>query len=126
MSQPARIALLYAVMALLIVAVGVFQTWTVALAITNLCLISAIMALGVNIQWGYAGLFNVGIMGFAALGGVAAVLTSMRPVPGALSAGGWNLGLTALVVIAYFFIVFHWSKKEYRDVIEERFSNEDK
>ena len=67
-----------------------------ALAILNLCLISAIMALGVNIQWGYAGLFNTGIMGFAALGGVAAVLVSMRPVAGALAAGGWNLGLTAL------------------------------
>ena len=34
-----------------------------------------------------------------------------------------ELGLTALVVIAYFFIVFFWSKKEYRDVIEERFNN---
>ena len=38
----------------------------VSLTILNLCLISAIMALGVNIQWGYAGLFNVGVMGFAA------------------------------------------------------------
>ncbi len=34
-----------------------------------------------------------------------------------------ELGLTALVVIAYFFIVFHWSKKEYREVIDERFNN---
>jgi hypothetical protein len=34
-----------------------------------------------------------------------------------------ELGLTALVVLAYFFIVFHWSKKEYREVIEERFNN---
>lgn len=34
-----------------------------------------------------------------------------------------ELGLTALVVIAYFFIVFHWSRKEYRDVIDERFNN---
>ena len=33
-----------------------------------------------------------------------------------------ELGFTALVVIGYFFIVFHWSKKEYRDVIEERFN----
>ena len=57
------------------------------------------MALGVNIQWGYAGLFNVGIMGFAALGGVAAVLVSMRPVEGALTAGGWNLGLAALAIL---------------------------
>ena len=46
------------------------QSWVVALTILNLCLISAVMALGVNIQWGYAGLFNTGIMGFAALGGV--------------------------------------------------------
>jgi hypothetical protein len=34
-----------------------------------------------------------------------------------------ELGLTALIVVAYFFIVFHWSKKEYADVIEERFNN---
>jgi branched-chain amino acid transport system permease protein len=49
---------------------GIFQSWTLSLTIVNLCLISAIMALGVNIQWGYAGLLNVGVMGFAALGGV--------------------------------------------------------
>jgi len=29
--------------------------------------------------------------------------------------------ITALVVIAYFAFVFHWSKKEYKDVISERF-----
>jgi di/tricarboxylate transporter len=34
-----------------------------------------------------------------------------------------ELGLTALVVIAYFYIVFHWSRKEYRDVIDEKFNN---
>jgi len=51
-------------------------------------LISAIMALGVNIQWGYAGLFNVGIMGFAALGGVSVVLISQQPVTEAIDAGG--------------------------------------
>lgn len=33
-----------------------------------------------------------------------------------------NLGLTALLVIAYFLIVLHWSKKEYRDVIDEKFN----
>ena len=99
MSNTGRIVLLYAAMALLILAVGFVQSWAVALAILNLCLISAIMALGVNIQWGYAGLFNTGIMGFAALGGVAAVLVSMRPTPGAAAAGGWNLGLTALAVV---------------------------
>jgi branched-chain amino acid transport system permease protein len=38
-------------------------------------------------------------MGFAALGGIAVVLVSMRPVEGALAAGGWNLGLTALAIV---------------------------
>jgi len=31
------------------------------------------------------------------------------------------LAVTALVVIAYFLIVFRWSAKEYKDVISERF-----
>lgn len=31
------------------------------------------------------------------------------------------LGITALVVILYFYIVVHFSKQEYRDVISERF-----
>ena len=34
-----------------------------------------------------------------------------------------ELAASALVVIAYFFIVFYWSKKEYREVIDERFGN---
>ena len=61
MSTTARGVLLYAIMAALILAVGLAQGWVVALSILNLCLISAVMSLGVNIQWGYAGLFNTGI-----------------------------------------------------------------
>ena len=99
MSRAARIVVLYALMAALILAVGVFQSWIVALTILNLCLISAVMSLGVNIQWGYAGLFNAGIMGFAALGGIAVVLVSMPPVAGALAAGGVNLASPSLVVL---------------------------
>ena len=41
-----------------------------------MCLISAVMTMGANIQWGYAGLINFGLMGYAALGGLAAVLIS--------------------------------------------------
>ncbi|PZQ49313.1 MAG: branched-chain amino acid ABC transporter permease [Rhodovulum sulfidophilum] len=100
MTGPARVIALYAVMAALILAVGVIQSWTVALAILQLSLISAIMSLGVNIQWGYAGLFNSGVMGFAALGGVAGVLVSMSPVPGALAAGGVDLALAILAIVA--------------------------
>jgi branched-chain amino acid transport system permease protein len=83
-----RNILLFAGMASLLVMVGVLQSWNVAFSILNMCLISAIMALGVNIQWGYAGLFNVGVMGFAALGGLAGVVISMPPVDAAWAAGG--------------------------------------
>ncbi|MDB2528635.1 branched-chain amino acid ABC transporter permease [Alphaproteobacteria bacterium] len=84
-------------MGLLLIIVGIVQSWNVAFSILNMCLISAIMALGVNIQWGYAGLFNVGIMGFAALGGLAAVVVSMPPVEAAWAAGG--LGVVAGLAI---------------------------
>ncbi|HMB11121.1 MAG TPA: branched-chain amino acid ABC transporter permease [Saliniramus sp.] len=94
-----RMPLLYAAMALALILVGVFQSWTVALAIFNLCMISAIMALGVNIQWGYAGLFNVGIMGFAALGGSAAIIVSIPPVTEAWAVGWQGLGLAALMLV---------------------------
>ena len=94
---------LFAVMAALICIVGVAQSWSLALAILNLCLISAIMTLGVNIQWGYAGLFNAGIMGFAALGGLAAVLVSMPPVSAAWEAGG--AGVVLALVLALLTIV---------------------
>ena len=78
-------------MGLILLFVGFNQSWTLVLGIINLSLISAIMALGVNIQWGYAGLFNVGIMGFAALGGVSVVLISQQPVPEAIEAGGLKM-----------------------------------
>ncbi|PZQ99666.1 MAG: branched-chain amino acid ABC transporter permease [Cereibacter sphaeroides] len=79
---------LFVVVALLFVLTGLFQSWNLSLNILNMAIISAIMAMGVNIQWGYAGLFNVGIMGFAALGGLAVVLTSAQPAPGGWEAGG--------------------------------------
>jgi len=85
-------------MAMALVAVGVLQSWNVALAILNLQLISAVMALGVNIQWGYGGLFNFGIMGFTALGGLAAVLVAMPPVPEAWAAGGGGMAMAAVAM----------------------------
>lgn len=89
----------FLIMAALIVLVGQMQSWNLALSILNLCIISAVMALGVNIQWGYAGLFNVGVMGFAALGGLAAMLISMPPVMEAWSAGGTGVALGSLTLI---------------------------
>ena len=94
-----RDVLLYLCMAGLLVLVGFAQSWNVSLTIVNLGMISAVMALGVNIQWGYAGLFNVGIMGFAALGGLAGVLVAEPPVIGAWSAGGLGIGLALMALI---------------------------
>ena len=100
MSFKNRDVILFGAMGLLFVLVGFMQSWNLSLAILNLGLISAIMALGVNIQWGYAGLLNVGVMGFAALGGLAAILVSAPPVQDAWAAGGAGVIYALLVVIA--------------------------
>lgn len=99
MSGSIRNVSYFLIMATLLVIVGQFQSWNVALSILNLCLISAIMALGVNIQWGYAGLFNVGIMGFAAMGGLAAMLISVAPVREAWAVGGIGVVFGILILI---------------------------
>ncbi|MGJ8557476.1 MAG: branched-chain amino acid ABC transporter permease, partial [Sulfitobacter geojensis] len=88
MTETVRNTLLFGVIAILILFVGFQQSWNSALLIIAMGLISSIMALGVNLQWGFAGLFNVGIMGFVALGGLAAVLIGMPPTEGAFAAGG--------------------------------------
>ena len=80
MTPNTRAVLLFALVFGLILLSGFERSWNVALGIVNMGLISAIMALGVNMQWGYAGLFNIGVMGFVALGGLAAVLVGMPPV----------------------------------------------
>ena len=95
--QSNKATICYSLMGLILIFVGFNQSWTLALGIVNLSLISAIMALGVNIQWGYAGLFNVGIMGFAALGGVSVVLISQQPVAEAVEAGGLKMFFALLM-----------------------------
>ncbi len=90
----------YSIMMFLIILVGIFQSWSIALSILNYCLISAVMTIGANIQWGYAGLINFGIMGYTALGGLAVVLISVAPVPEAWNAGGFNLLVCLFIIIA--------------------------
>ena len=92
-----RTQISFGLMAAILLFVGFNQSWVLALGIFNLCVISSIMSLGVNIQWGYAGLFNVGIMGFAALGGLSVVLISQQPVTEAIAAGGFDM-LVALIL----------------------------
>jgi len=90
----------YSIMLILIILVGIFQSWNIALSIFNMCLISAVMTMGANIQWGYAGLINFGIMGYTALGGLAAVLISVDPVQEAWSVGGFNILMSLSLIIA--------------------------
>jgi len=94
-----RNIMLFALVFSLFIAVGFFQSWSVAFTLINMSLISSVMALGVNIQWGYAGLFSVGTMGFVALGGMATIITSVPPVKEAWEVGGFGI-LLALAIAA--------------------------
>ncbi len=98
----------------MIVMTGVLQSWNSALLILNMGLVSAIMALGLNLQWGLAGLFNVGVMGFVALGGLATVVVAMPATPTAWGAGGARIMLAlvfASVVITATIGVYKWMPK---------------
>ncbi len=97
MSTMQKNTLLFALLAGMIAYVGFTSSWNSALLIIAMGLISSIMALGVNLQWGFAGLFNVGIMGFVALGGLAAVLIGMEPTQGAMRAGGGGIIVALLL-----------------------------
>ena len=111
----------YLIMLGLIVLVGVFQSWSIALSILCFCLISAVMTMGANIQWGYAGLINFGIMGYTALGGLAAVLVSVPPVKEAWQTGGFEMILCifiiALIVFGVRFILKKFKKSKNRNYL---------
>jgi branched-chain amino acid transport system permease protein len=49
----------------------------------------AVMALGLNLQWGFCGLFNVGVAGFVAVGAYASALLTGPPDPDRF--GGFGL-----------------------------------
>ncbi len=114
-----NIIVAYSIMMLLIILVGIFQSWSIALTIFNYCMISAVMTMGANIQWGYAGLINFGIMGYTALGGLAVVLVSVDPVPEAWTAGGINilasLGLIILMVLSIRYVLKNIQKSNRRN-----------
>ena len=122
-SSPWRGPILFAVLVVLFVLEGTTRnalfsgSWNTSLGILNMGLISAIVALGVNMQWGYAGLFNSGVVGFLALGGLAPVLISVAPVQGAWDAGGLRV-MSALLVglgsVGFAAIVWHKAPKRWR------------
>ena len=98
----------YLVCAFLFLLVGLFQSWNVAFSILNLCLISAIMSIGINIQWGNSGIVNFGVMGFAAIGGLCGVLISMPP-----TLEVWKDGTAVILIILFSFLVSGILVKKY-------------
>ena len=111
----------YIIMLLLIICVGLFQSWSIALTILNYCLISAVMTIGANIQWGYAGLINFGIMGYTALGGLAVVLVSVDPVKKAWQVGGLNILGSIWIIVAIVFITRFILKRFEKSLIRNYF-----
>ena len=111
MREYKNVIVAYSIMILLIILVGIFQSWGIALSILNLCLISAVMTMGANIQWGYAGLINFGVMGYTALGGLAAVLVSVAPVKEAWSAGGINMIACLFIIMGMIISIRYILKK---------------
>ena len=111
MHNKKHIFFLFSFMAIMLIFVGVFQSWNVALTILNLCLISSIMSLGINIQWGSAGIVNFGVMGFAALGGLANIIIAMPPTDNAWEAGGISIIFGIIVFILSLIITLVLWKK---------------
>ncbi len=111
MKQHLNVISAYVIMVGLIILVGFLQSWSIALSILCFCLISAVMTMGANIQWGYAGLINFGIMGYTALGGLAAVLVSVPPVKEAWQVGGSSMILCVFIIAAIIFSIRFIQKK---------------
>ena len=111
MKQHLNVISAYVIMVGLIILVGFLQSWSIALSILCFCLISAVMTMGANIQWGYAGLINFGIMGYTALGGLAAVLVSVPPVKEAWQVGGSSMILCVFIIAAIIFSIRFILKK---------------
>lgn len=77
-----------------------FLNYPIYLAI--FAVIYGCLAIALNVQWGYAGLFNAGIVGFFAVGAYASAILTSPPVEGRI--GGFDLpvplGMAGAVVAA--------------------------
>ncbi len=71
-----RDGLLVAALGLIIVAVFLYQGPASTMQLMVSAVIYALVALGLNVHWGYGGQFNFAVMGFVMLGGYAVVATS--------------------------------------------------
>ena len=64
-------------------------------------LILGLVVLGLNLQWGFTGLFNAGVVGFYAIGGYAYAILTAAPLPGHMGNLGWHwsAGLVAAMAV---------------------------
>jgi ABC-type branched-subunit amino acid transport system permease subunit len=64
--------------------------------------IYALLAQGLNVQWGFAGMLNVGVAAFFAVGAYASAILTTGPSSGHLGGFGlpWPLGFLGAMVIA--------------------------
>ncbi|MBV1693235.1 MAG: branched-chain amino acid ABC transporter permease [Hyphomicrobiales bacterium] len=81
--------------------IGVFSYFVF---FASIVLILAILALGLNLQWGYTGLFNAGVVGFYAIGGYTYAILTAAPKAGMIANLGvpWALGMLAAMATSAF------------------------
>jgi branched-chain amino acid transport system permease protein len=65
----------------------------------TMTLIGGIACLGLNVQWGQMGLFNVGVAGFMAIGAYTSALLTTAPLEGRLGGYAWPLAAGWLAAI---------------------------
>nr|WP_295887636.1 branched-chain amino acid ABC transporter permease [uncultured Devosia sp.] len=104
---------LFAGLFVLILVIG----WLMGLPFTSSRLVEAaaysLIALGLNIQWGYGGLFNFGIMGFLMLGGFAVTFISYPVNPQFWGSDGpMMLGRALLAFVAGALLVYGARKSD--------------
>jgi branched-chain amino acid transport system permease protein len=97
---PLRNAVLFTALAALFVLIWSWlgAPYTVRVLVEASCY--AILALGLTIQWGYAGLFNAGVMGFIA---AAAFVTMFLSFP--VNPAFWNSHAPGLLFLAFLWLV---------------------
>ena len=75
---------------------GLFSYFVFFLVIVS---VYGLLSLGLNIQWGYTKLFNIGIAGFFAVGAYTSAILTTPPSPDRV--GGFNMPFLAAFVIAF-------------------------
>ncbi len=60
----------------------------------------AIIVLGLNLQWGFTGLFNVGVAGFVAVGAYTSAILTTPEAAGRIGGFGWPVALGWLAAMA--------------------------